>query len=135
MDINTLELVEYDIDWDADDFSKHSQQFWRSHGLNQPPIKKMDKTSQGGGTEQVEMIGTLELEFNPDTQKWGFFTIDVEKIKLVKRDANGDIEQDSKGNDMSAPLYSSDKTKTCIVWDENGECWRFYATYAEDPES
>lgn len=48
LDINTLEFIEYDINWNTDEtYSKHSQQFWETD----PPIKKDDNG--------IEQIGTI----------------------------------------------------------------------------
>jgi hypothetical protein len=109
-----IEIVEYV--WGTIT-NKHSQEFWKI----QPKIATEINTKK----EKVEKIGKLELVFNPDTKKWGSTTyeIDIKKCNLVERDNNGNIVH-------SAPLYNEDKTKTCIIWDEIGKCWRFYATYA-----
>ena len=56
--------------------------------------------------------------------------IDVKKCYLVEKDENGDIVLDSKGQEKKSPLYNADQTKTSIIWDESGNCWRFYAVYA-----
>lgn len=122
-----LEIVEFD--WDNADpiiTNKHSQAFW----INQPPIK----TEINSKNETVEKIGKLDLVFNPDTLTWGVASIevDIRRCNFVERDENGQIVLDSKGKPKSAPLYNSDPTKTSIVWDKNGSCWRLYAVYAPD---
>ena len=126
LDKNTLEIVEYDIDWEEDNYNKHCQDFWE----NSPSIAN----TQNSDDENVEKIGNLDLVFNADTQKWGTtsYEINVEDCYFVKRDENGDIQLDSKGQEMKAPIYNSDSTKTSMVWDENGQVWRFYATFADD---
>ena len=120
-----LEIVEYDWDnvYPSID-NKHSQQFW----VNQPKIKTEVNTQK----KTVDKIGLLDLVFNPSTKTWGTpaYEIDVKKCYLVERDANGIIVVDSKGREMKSPLYNTDPTKTSIVWDENGNCWRLYAAYA-----
>jgi len=123
-----LEIVQYDFD-NTPITNKHSQAYWNPV----PDIKKMNNSDN---SEAVEMIGLLDLVFNPDTQKWGTvaYEIDVKKCYLVMRDAKGNIALDDKGNKMKSPLYNSDNTKTSIVWDENGECWRLYAAYAPGPD-
>lgn len=129
LDINTLELVEYDIDWALNNlYNKDIQSVWR--GL--PTIKQL----QNSKNENVSKIGYLDLIFNADTHKWGTsaYEIDVKKCYLVLRDEEGNIEKDINGQEMKAPLYNEDVTKTNLVWDKNSRSWRFYATYAEDPE-
>jgi len=112
---DVLEIVEYI--WGTIN-NKDSQEFWKT----QPKIATIKNTKN----QTVEKIGKLDLIFNADTLKWGVsaYELDIKKCNLVERDDNGNIIH-------SAPLYNSDKTKTCIVWDDNGKCWRFYATYAE----
>ena len=125
LDINTLEFVEYNVDWETDpDYNKHCQDYWSI----EPPIS----TSQNTEGESVNRIGYLDLIFNADTQKWGTVAaeIDVKKTNLVMRDANGDIQTDANGNEMSSPLYNIDSSKTNVVWDTNAQVWRFYAVYA-----
>jgi len=128
LDINALEIVEYDIDWEnSSSHSKHSQQFF---GTN-PLIKKMQNTNN----ENVDKIGNIAFVFDADSAKWGTsaFEIDIEKCYLVKKDINGVIELDENGNEKKALLYSTDSTKTNVVWDKDAQCFRFYATYAETP--
>jgi hypothetical protein len=124
-----LEIVEYE--WGSI-VNKDSQQFW----VNQPLIKT-DKNTKG---ETVNKIGLLDLFFNPDTLTWGVssYEIDIKKCYLVERvtviDINnptiGAIKKDSKLQEMKAPLYNTDQTKSSIIWDESGKCWRFYAVYS-----
>jgi hypothetical protein len=128
LDIKTLEIVEYDIDWETGDFNKDCQSLWR----NLPEIKKQ----QNINNEDVEKIGLLNLVFNPNTAQWGTgaFKIDVKQCYLVARDDEGNIELDEDGNEKKALLYDEDETKTNIVWDKTAKCWRFYSVYAEEPE-
>lgn len=116
-----LEIVEYV--WGTI-VNKHSPQFWQE----QPQIAT-EVNSKG---ETVKKIGQLELIFNPDTLKWGTsaFEIDIKKCYFVERDDNGDIALDSKGQQKRSPLYNVDTTKSSIVWDENGNCFRLYSVYA-----
>ena len=118
-----IEIVDYDFS-ETPVTNIHSQQFW----VTQPNIKTDINTNK----ESVDKIGLLDLVFNPDTKTWGCpaYEIDVKKCYLVERDANGNIVLDSKGREMKSPLYNTDPTKTSIVWDENGNCWRLYAAYA-----
>jgi len=120
---NVIEIVEYDF-VTTPITNKHSQQFW----VTQPKIKTDINTNK----ESVDKIGLLDLVFNPDTQTWGCpaYEIDVKKCYLVMRDENGDIALDSKGNQKKSLLYNEDQTKTSVVWDENAQCYRFYAVYA-----
>ena len=131
LDINTLELVEYDVDWETSfDYNKHCQQFW----LTLPPIAKADVIDNNGNvTGQVEKIGLLDLAFDPQSQKWSAsaFEIDIKKCYFVERDENGDIVNDENGNPKRSPLYNEDNTKNNITWDKNAQCWRLFATYAE----
>jgi hypothetical protein len=117
-----LEIVEYV--WGTIT-NKHCPQFWQK----EPKIATM-KNSRN---ETVQKIGQLDLVFNPDALKWGTsaLEIDIKKCNLVERDADGNIVNDSKGHPKSSPLYNEDQTKTSIIWDENAECWRFYAAYAQ----
>lgn len=117
-----LEIVEYD--WGSI-VNKHSQQFW----TNEPQIA----TALNSNNQTVQKIGTLDLVFNPDTKTWGVaaLEIDVKKCYLVERDINGNIVVDNKGQQKKSPLYNTDQTKTSVIWDENGSCWRFLAVYAE----
>lgn len=136
-----IEIVEYDATWWATITNPHSQQFWQT-----PPQIASDVNSDG---KTVSKIGLLDLVFNPDggydsegnaIGKWGVaaLEIDIQKCNFVKRRTTdgsggekiGDIEKDSKGIEMKGPLYNEDQTKTSIVWDENGGCWRLYAAYS-----
>jgi hypothetical protein len=125
LDVKTLEIIEYNIDWEGGNFQKDCQSTWRGS----PSIK----TQQNTGGESVEKIGLLDLIFNPDTVKWGVsaFEIDVKKCYFVLRDSSGDIVKDENGNEQKALLYNEDMDKTNIVWDKNAKCWRIYATFAE----
>lgn len=126
LDVKTLEIVEYDVDWEIDDWNKDCQSLWRTS----PVIKK----EQNSHNQNIEKIGLLDLIFNPDTQKWGTsaFEIDVTKCYLVQRDPDtGEIVKDENNIEKKALLYNTDPTKTNIVWDKNSKCWRFYAVYAE----
>ena len=138
--VQALELVQYtDSDW-ALIQNPHSQQFWQIN----PEIKTI--VNKSGAT--VKMIGSLDLVFNPDCGtdsngnpigKWTVATneIDVSKCNFVIRRTTdgdgqkaGDIQNDSKGNPMKGLLYDEDQTKTSIIWDEEGLCWRFFAIYS-----
>lgn len=120
---DVLEVVDYDL---SSIVNPHSQQFWQE----QPGIK----TSINTEGESVQRIGVMDLVFNPDTKTWGCpaYEIDIERCIFVKRNSDGEIEEDENGNKMSAPLYNTDPTKTSIIWDVNGKCWRIYAVYAPD---
>jgi hypothetical protein len=137
---DVIEVVEYN--WGIIT-NKHSQGFLKPE--DQPSIA-MQVNSKG---EAVEKIGLLDLVFNPDggydsngnpIGSWGVtsYEIDIKKCYLVERvtivDGSnptlGAIKKDSKGQEMKAPLYNADVTKTSIVWDENGNCWRLYCAYA-----
>jgi len=71
LDINTLEFIEYNIDWDeSDDYSKHCQQFWGTD----PPIKKDDNG--------IEQIGTIygdsdepNIVWDKDKQCFRFYAV------------------------------------------------------------
>jgi hypothetical protein len=128
LDIKTLEIVEYDIDWVSGDFNKDCQSLWQGF----PSIKK----EQNSNKKNVNKIGNIDFIFNADTGKWGTsaYEIDVKKCYLVKRDVKGVIEKDVNDVEMKAPLYNDDVTKTNIIWDKSAKCWRIYAVYAEDPE-
>ncbi len=104
----------------------HSQRFYELTDEDIEPIVN----SNG---ETVKKIGLLDLIFNADTGTWGCAAneIDVKKCNFVERDFDGNIALDSKGHEKKSPLYNEDQTKTSIVWDENGNCWRLYATYAD----
>lgn len=117
-----LEIVEYN--WGAI-VNKHSQQF-----LDLTDADILTVVNSNGQT--VRKIGTLDLVFNADTETWGVaaYEIDVKKTYFVERDINGDVALDSKGQQKKSYLYNSDTNKTSIVWDENAQCFRFYAIYA-----
>lgn len=123
---DVLEIVEYV--WGTIT-NKHSQGF-----INLSESKIATTTNSQGQT--VKKRGQLDLTFNADTLKWGTnaYEIDIKKCYLVERDNDGDIAKDSKGQEKKSLLYNADTTKTSIVWDENGKCWRFYAVYAPEPE-
>lgn len=128
LDINSLEIVEYAIDWESSPtHSKHSQQYWGTS----PEIAKV----QNSENEIIEKIGTLDLVFDANSAKWGAgaYEIDVRKCYFVMKDENGDIELDEDGNEKRALIYNIDDTKTNIVWDKTAKCFRFYAVYAEVP--
>ncbi len=150
LDINALQLVEYDVDWGASggadpDRSKHSPGYWRTH----PPIAK-----EGN----VEKIGNLDITFDPITKKWmtGSIYIDVENTFLVQYEwvdddgnpvaeetpgATRRIKQDGNGVEMKSPLlYTSADTsnldgrnenlrKSQVVWREDDKCWKLYSVY------
>ena len=143
---NCLEIVEYDpTDW-ALISNPHSQQFWQI----KPKIKTTVTTDDSHRT--VKMIGPLALTFNPDAGTdsngnpigiWGVATleIDVRKCNFVQRRTEdgdgqkaGDIQNDSKGNPMQGALWNENQTKTSIVWDEDGSCWRLYSVYSPGTE-
>ena len=113
---DVLEIVEYD--WGSIT-NKHSQQFLTSY--RQPQIV----TEENSSGQSVQKIGLLDLIFNADTGKWGVSTleIDIKKCNFVEKDDDNNIIH-------SAPLYNEDSNKTSIIWDENGDCWRFYSVYA-----
>lgn len=138
---DVLEIVEYD--WDSVSptiINKHSQQFW----TEQPMIAKC-KNSEGN---DVEKIGTLEMEFDPNTLTWkaGITEIDVEKVYLVRKDLEGNIMLDINGNEMKAVLLytladigtkegrNENLDKSNVWWDETARCWRFYAVFKPMPE-
>ena len=118
-----IEIVEYVAD-ELAERNIHSQSYWPS----QPSIVKEINSNN----ETVDHIGQLNLVFNPDTKEWGTTAheIDVKKCYLVIRDTDGNIELDSKGQEKKSLLYSEDDTKTSVVWDENGKCFRLFAVYA-----
>jgi hypothetical protein len=137
----TLEIVEYDSTWWAAITNPHSQQFWQT-------TPKIRTTTNSKG-ETVQMIGALDLVFNPDggydsnnnpIGKWGVATleIDIKACQFVQRRTTdgtggekiGDIELDSKGQEMKGPLWNADQTKSSIIWDEDGKCFRLYAAYS-----
>jgi hypothetical protein len=158
LDINTLELVEYDTDEDGDivdeegnKLNKHSQSYWK----NQPLIAK----ASDGITDK---IGTLDIEFDASSGKWitGSNIIDVERTLLVQyvwkdelgnevpagtEGATREIEHSSvllqetpapEGETESARVIreNSDLNQSTVVWDSNAGVWRFYAVYADEPE-
>ena len=126
LDIQTLEVIEYDINWATGLFQKDCQSTWREL----PPIKTMQNTYN----KDVEKVGLIDFVFNPDTVKWGVsaFEIDVTKCYLVQRDpTTGEIVKDENDIEKKALLYNEDPAKTNVVWDKNSKCWRFYAVYAE----
>lgn len=144
LDINTLELVEYEtdpedstqiVDANGNPLNKHCQGFW----LEEPPIK----TSNG-----VEKIGTLDISFDPATGKWkagGADYIDVETTYFVQYayyDGDGNeveegtegatkqIKRDENGNEMkSVLLISDDQFRSNVVWDKDAQVWRMYAVF------
>ncbi len=148
-----IEIVEYDLehmsDWER--FNNIScQQF---AGLTDNDIAEVEN-SQG---QSVRKIGLLDVVFNPDTRTWGTVTygIDVEKTIFVKRRREslkdeygneiegsraGDVEKDENGTPMQSPLYvtfedgTQDIPRSSIIWDKNGKCFRFLATYSIAPE-
>lgn len=118
---DVLEIVEYV--WGAI-VNKDCQQYY-----SEQPKVATDVNSNG---ETVDKIGKLDLIFNADALKWGTvaYEIDVRKCYFVMRDENGDIMTDDNGNEMKAPLFNDDVTKTSIVWDKDGGVWRLYSAYA-----
>ena len=130
LDINAMEMVQYDINWDTDDtHSKHSQQLWKED----PPIKK----AQNSKNENIEMVGTLDLMFDADNKIWGAVPhfIDVEKAYLVRiNPLTHQIMRDANDNEMKSPLFNAlDDTKSNVVWDTDAKVWRFFAVYTQDP--
>ena len=140
LDINALEIVEYQIEWEGTEevpnptHSKHSQQFWGTS----PDIKKVQNTKN----ELVDKIGNLDLVFDADSAKWGTgaYEIDIDKCYFVRRypaDSEegipGTIMLDENDKEMKAKIYNSDNTKTNIIWDKTALCWRWYSIYAETP--
>jgi len=128
-----LEIVEYDPTWFATITNKHSQQFWQTNPIIRTIVNSKPEH------ETVEMIGPLDLTFNPDTLKWGVATleIDVRQCNFVQRrivdgdgQVAGDIQKDSNGIEMKGPLFNEDQTKSSIIWDEDSQIWRLYAAYA-----
>lgn len=144
LDIHTLELVEYEnidgviLDPQGNPLNKSCQGFWK----NKPNIAKE-------GT--IEKIGNLDIEFDSSSKKWiaGAGNIDVENTYLIQyvwmkggsevppgtEGAVKEIKKDSKGNEMKAPLLYTKGTdeenldKSNVWWDENAQCWRFYAVF------
>lgn len=130
LDINTLELVEYEtdengnlLDTDGSIVNKHSQQYWKKNGKI--------KIVQNSKDENVSKIGNLDITFDPETAKWkaGTGEIDVETTMLVKK-VDGEIENDENDNPKSSPLYNVDSEKTTVMWDKDAQVWRFFAVYA-----
>jgi hypothetical protein len=146
LDIKSLEIVEYDTNWSTDiTHGQHSQQFWKDN----PPIKKADAIDETGKSTSVDKIGNIDFIFNPNAQKWGVstFEIDLAKCYFVLRDKDGNLLKDVNGNEMKSLLYipkgqinsiskqneiAQDDAKNSVVWDKTAKCWRFYAVYAED---
>jgi len=142
LDINTLELVDYDINWETNlTHNKDCQSLW----LGFPPTKIV----QNSKNENVNKIGKIDFIFDADAGydannrpigKWGIATyeIDIDKCYFVRRHKTGEFEGeimlDENGNEMKAKLFDEDDVKTNLVWDKNAQKWRFYAVYAEDPE-
>jgi len=151
LDINTLEIVEYERDSVTDKiidiegnkiYHQDCQDTWKKI----PKIKKEQNTKE----EDVNKIGKLDLIFNADSLKWGVasYEIDVEKCYFVRRYKAGDtipegkqigdimLDNHTPPQEMKAPLFNeTEPTKSNILWDENGNCWRFFAVYAEEPET
>lgn len=125
---DVTEVVEFD--WKSIT-NKHSQGFLSPDDFPKIAVEVDEETK-----ETIEKIGLLDLVFNPTTKTWGTpaYEIDVQKCYIVIKDEEGEIMEDSKGQQMKSLLYNEDITKTSVVWDENGNCWRFYAVYAPQPE-
>ncbi len=130
LDINTLELVEYEtdeegniLDTNGNILNKHSQQFWTTQGKI--------KIVQNSKDENINKIGNLDITFDPETSKWkaGVSEIDVETTMFVKK-VDGQIEEDENGNPKSSPLYNADIEKSSVIWDKDNQVWRFFAVYA-----
>lgn len=124
---DNLEIVQYDFVV-TPVTNKNSQAYWNP----KPLIKKMMTADK---SKLVEMIGKLDLVFSPEKGMWSVssYEIDVKNCYLVERDKDGLIVLDSKGQEKKSTLYNDDTTKSSVIWDENGNCWRFFAIYA--PES
>jgi len=166
LDLNTLEIVEYKnengniIDPNGNILNRHCQQFWGDFDLINSIAIEQVLAPSGGGSKNARKIGKLALVFSPKSYdnliegtteqgEWGIksLEIDVEKCYLIKRDADGNIELDSKGQEKKSPLLyaladvgtiagrNENLNKTCIEWDESARTWRFYATYAPAPET
>jgi hypothetical protein len=127
LDLNSLEIVEFDIDWETDaSHSEFAQQFW----ADDPPIAQ----DQNSANENVDKIGGLDLVFDADAKKWGAsaYEIDIAKCYFVQRDpTTGEILLDENGNEMKAKIYNSDDSLTSIIWDKDNQVWRFFAIYKE----
>ena len=123
-----FEIVEYDpTDWvTVPPRNPHSQQFWQTN----PKIRTTVNSKPEH--ETVEMIGPLDLTFNPDTLTWGTtaYEIDIKKCYFVERDSAGLIVLDSNGKEKKSPLYNDDQTKTSIIWDADSQVWRLFAIYS-----
>jgi len=118
LDINTLELVEYEFDSQ----NPHCQSYW----------KDLPKIAKDG---DVEKIGLLDITFDKISKKWlAGGIIDVEKTNIVQKDEDGNILTDNKGQEMKAPINGEDENSKNSVWDENAKCWRFYAVFADEEE-
>lgn len=143
LDINSLELVEYDYEAgeDAVGYNPHCQQFWNII----PPIKQQDG---------VDKIGLIDISFDSASGKWitSSGSIDVKTTKIVEyawykdgvevdadtEDAVREIKRDDNGNDMESIINGEDDPgseeeglRENMVWDKNALCWRFYAVYAD----
>ena len=130
LDINSMEFVQYDINWDTDaTHSKHSQQLWK----DQPSILQMENAKN----EKIDMIGKLDMLFDVENKIWTAVPhlINVEKVFLVQIDPlTGMPKLDVNGNPMKSPLLNSaDPTKSSVIWDTTAKCWRFFAVYTQDP--
>jgi hypothetical protein len=123
---DVLEIVEYD--WGTIT-NKHSQGYLN---LTENDIVTVINSKD----EPVKKIGLLDLVFNADTLTWGAsaYEIDVKKCYLVERDEDGNIALDENDNEKKSLLFNEDTTKSSVVWDKNAQVWRFYATYAPEPE-
>jgi len=143
LDIHTLELVEYvTSDPDIDDpiildangraLNKHCQGYWDVL----PKIAKADDNI-------TDKIGMLDIEFDTENKKWiagGQIVIDETNFLQYDVDEEGTkiIKKDSEGNNMRAPINGKVEEETLYsllrdnaVWDEEYQCWRFYAVYKE----
>ena len=130
LDINAMEFVQYNIDWDTDaTHSKHSQQLWK----DQPAILQMENAKN----EKIDMIGKLDMLFDVENKIWSAVPhfINVEKVFLVQIDPlTGLPKLDINGKPMQSPLLNtSDPTKSSVIWDTSALCWRFFAVYTQDP--
>lgn len=131
LDVNSLELIEYDVDWaNSSDYSEYHQRLWSK----EPDIAKENKTESNGSITQVPKIGKLSVTFNANTGMWESTAneIDISKCYFVLRDQDGNIQTDDNGAEMKSYLYSTDNTKTSFVWDKYAKCWRLYACYAQE---
>ena len=143
LDINSLELVEYDYENGTDvvGYNPDCQQYWRVA----PPIMKEN---------EVEKIGKLDIEFDSSSKKWiaGSGAINVKTTKIVEyawylggmevsadtEGATREIKKDGNDNNMESVINGEDDPgseeeglRENMVWDENAQCWRFYAVYAD----